>query len=448
VLIAFLAFAAQSIMLVTTQLHVGEKSGTAFVVQSNQTTSQLLTANHVVAGGGATYVYPSGPNGPRYTATVLRADPLRDAALLQIPVGGLAPLVLGDPALPTSGTPVAVTGYPTFLSQPSPKPQPAVSPSPPPLPRALRFNELAMVTATGVVDGESENGEGILIDVPIEHGDSGAPIIEPANGRVVGMVLGLAQGYGSTGWISGDGLGDSVSSLESVLDPFAPDPAPKPPEFVAAMADDADTATQTSWSDFGTAAGFTPLTTAQPAKTPLTCDDPKGAPQANALIDESGDAAEMEIEIADCSGETVFDDDVTGVSDDEPNLLRLVDRDVAGFIDTHRNAWLSLLRFGIFVDPAANPYLALMSVERNPFGQLVVGHTFHGGPADVAGVKPGDAIIKIDGRPTRSLADPFVDRLLDQPDVTLLLDRELREFTIRLTLQRYAKLIAGGPVPR
>jgi len=76
-----------------------------------------------------------------------------------------------------------------------------------------------------------------------------------------------------------------------------------------------------------------------------------------------------------------------------------------------------------------------------------VTHVFAGGPADLAGLQANDAILKIDGRPTRALADPFVARLLNQPSVTLLATRDEREFTARLKLRRFSDIISAGPVP-
>jgi len=129
------------------------------------------------------------------------------------------------------------------------------------------------------------------------------------------------------------------------------------------------------------------------------------------------------------------------------DLVRLVGRTFLGYIDTHPAQWSSLLKYGIAVDPNQNPYMALMSVGRNPFTQLIVTHVFRGGPADLAGLQPNDAILKIDGRPTRALADPFVTRLLDQPSVTLLVSRNEKEITVKLKLRRYSDIIATGPVP-
>jgi S1-C subfamily serine protease len=374
---------------------------------------------------------------------ILRSDTLRDAALLEIPAGGLPTVTLGDSTVPTSGTKIEVSGYPT-LAMPIRKTSPGSASPAPATPAPLNLLELQLKTVDGSVDGETESGESILLNVAVTHGDSGAPVIDLADGHVVAMVLGLASGYGSVEWMSDDGLGLSVAGLQSILNPLVPVPTPSAPAFSLAMNPNPDAAVSTSWVQLGASAGFGPVM----AATSATCKGPSGPEIANGVIDQVGDPADIELDVADCSGAPIYRDELDSDNNDEPNLIRLVDRDFLGFIDSHRAAWESFLRFGLFIDPSTNPYLALMSVERNPFGQLIVEHTFKGGPADLAGIRTGDAILKIDGRLTRSLGDQFIARLLNQPRVTLQLDRELHEFDVRLSLQRYSQITAAGPVPR
>jgi serine protease Do len=434
--------ASQSVMLVETTKTVGAKTGTGFVISSTATTSEILTADHVVSGGLASFVYPIGPNGPRYPATIVTADVLRDAAVLQIPLGKLPVLQLSDSFTPISGTKVEVFGYPTLRN---PSPSPSSSPDADENePQSLPMTALQLTMADGTIDGETELGESILFDVSVTHGDSGAPVIDLGSGRVVAMVLGLANGYGSAEWMSGDGLGLSVDGLQSVLNPFLPaSPMPKP-AYSIAMSPLADATISSSWAQLGPSAGFVPSIAAKTA----ACVDPSNVPVANAVVDQEGDGDDLWISVTDCSGALVYQDELTGGGGDEPNLIRLIDRAFLGFIDSHRSEWSTLLHYGVMADPAANPYLALMSVERNPFGQMIVGHTFHGGPADLAGIMPGDAILKIDGRPTRSLADRFIARLMNQPTVTFLMDRQLHQFEVKLSLERLSRLTAAGPVPR
>jgi S1-C subfamily serine protease len=431
---------AQSIVLVAASIQGGAKTGTGFAISSTPTTTRILTAAHVVEGSTAPLVFIGGPRGKSYTATIVKSDRLRDVALLEIASGNMPTLAFADDAPPTSGTDIMVDGYPTVLEG-------APSASPPPSPSPLPLVDLRMIPLDGKVDGVAEEGESVLMDIPVTHGDSGAPIVDATSGKVVGMVLGLAAGYGVAHWMSGDGLGLSVAAIDAFLNQKSPaagaSPPPKP-AYTIAMIPNTNADVSGSWSQLSSSAGFT-VTASGRSQNCRT--SPAGPPDANAVIDEEGDTQTLSIEVTDCSGAAFYSDGLTVTLGGVHNLVRLIGRTFLGYIDTHPAQWDSLLKFGIAVDPKTNPYLALMSVDRNPFGQLFVANVFHGGPADRAGLKPNDAIVKIDGRPTRALADPFIARLLDQPSVTLLVDRNEQLITARIELERFSALTAAGPVP-
>jgi len=431
-----LGFVAQSVVLITSGIQGGAKSGTGFAVSQTATTTRILTAAHVVDGATAPLVFVGGPHGQRFKATILRVDPIRDIALLEIQYHGLAPVALSD-RTPVAGTAVQVSGYPTLAERPGAGP----TASPSPLPLVL----LALTTTVGKTDGEAEEGESLLLDIPLTHGDSGAPVVTASDQHVVGMVLGLAGGYGVERWMTGDGLGLSVDAIAAFLaQTSAPSPPPKP-SGVAAVTDKTDSAELTSsMPQFATSAGFGMVE----SNHGDPCVNAAGRPIANVVVEETSDASVLTLDVTDCSGEQFYHDTWRNSPTEPLNVIRLIDRSFLGYIDTHRAEWSTLLAYGVAVDPAKNPYLGLMSVERNPFGQLTVAHVFHGGPADVAGLRAGDAILKIDGRPTRTLAGPFIARLLDQPAVTLTASRDEREFTVRLKLLRFSELTAHGPIPR
>lgn len=436
-LLIALAAVAQSIVLVTASTQGGAKTGTGFAFSTTPKTTQILTAAHVVEGSAAPVIFVGGPRGKHYTAAVVRSDRLRDVALLEIPLGNFPTITLDDAAPPTSGTAIQVSGFPTII-EPANVLGSNASPSPLPL------LDLHMMTIEGRVDGSSEQGESILLDIPITHGDSGAPIIDMQTNRAVGMVLGLASGYGTARWMSGDGLGLSVAALTGFLGQPPLPAAPAKPAYSVAMVANPNNDVVASWPQLAASAGFF-LTDA--GKTDPCRSAAGSTPDANAVIDESGDSTTLLIDVTDCSGATFYHDGMTVEHGGIHDLVRLVGRTFLGFLDTHPAQWSSLLKHGVAVDPKANPFLALMSVGRNPFGQLIVTHVFLGGPADLAGLKPNDAILKINGRPTRALADVFVGRLLNQPSVTLLATRNEQEFTVRLKLRRFADIVSAGPVP-
>lgn len=429
------ASAAQSIVLIASPIQSVAKAGTGFVIASSSGSATILTAAHVVEGIASPWVYIGGPHGDRVAAVVVRADPLRDIALLEIQTGNLPPLQLADPVIPTSGTAIQVYGYPT-------KSIPGRTKSSPP--QNAPLSDLTLVTATGKADGETEEGEAILLDIPVTHGDSGAPILDIKTGRVIAMTLAMANGFGSESWITGDGMGASVASMDAFLHPLLPSPVPPKPSYVVAMSSGSTNDIVSSWKELADSAGFV----ANDAGHPDLCNDAGGNPVGTAAIDETGNAFDLTVDVTDCSGAPFYHNELASGVSDIATALRVLHRTFLGFVDNHRAQWESLLHYGVAVDSKKNPYLALMSVERNPFRQLMVAHVFRRGPADEAGVHPGDAILKIDGRPTNTLGDQFVERLLNQPQVTLLLDRGEHELTAKIHLRRFADLIAAGPIPR
>jgi S1-C subfamily serine protease len=436
----FLAAAsiAQSVVLIAASTQGGSKTGSGFAVSSTASTTRILTAAHVVDGSTAPLVFVGGPRGDHYSATVLQTDRLRDIALLEIQKTGIPTLSL-DEGPPESGTAVQALGYPT-LASPAPN-DPKATPQPLPL------AQMQLVTVAAKVDGVAEEGESVLLDASLTHGDSGGPIVDAASGKVEGMVLGLAAGYGVAHWMTGDGLGLSASAIGAFLAQSGPETTPKPPSFTVAFVSNKDANVNGSWAQLASSAGFT-IAGGGTGGGANACVSATGTPIANATIREHVEDGLLIIGVRDCSGDLFYDDYVGA----DPNALsdacRLVGRSFLGYIDTHRPEWESLIRYGIAVDPKMNPYLALMSVERNPFGQLVVAHIFRDGPADRAGLRLGDAIVKIDGQPTRALADLYIRRLLDLPSVTLTVDREEVESTIKVTLQRFSQLTKDGPIPR
>ena len=427
---------AQSVVLVVASTQTGAKTGTGFAVSATATATRILTADHVVEGTNAPIVFIGGPHGAHYPATIVNADRLRDIALLEIQATGLPPVTIGSQSPPT-GTSVEALGYPTELPDPSPKPR--ASPSPLPL------MKLQLLTNDGKVDGQAEEGESILLQMPLTHGDSGGPVYDPKTNQVVGIVLGLAGGYGVMRWMSGDGLGLSVAAINAFLAQSGPPTAPAKPSFFVAFKPAPSQAISATWPQLASSAGFIQATD---GGTHDLCRSKAGAPIADAMIQEGLQDGDIWMVATDCSGAQYYEGDAEVDSDDVGYALRLLHRSFLGFIDTHRAEWVSLLKFGVAADPAKNPYLALMNVARNPFGQLIVANVLRGGPADKAGLQPDDAIVKIDGRPTRALADPFIARLLDQPSVTLLIDRSEREFSVRIDLKRFSELTANGPVMR
>jgi S1-C subfamily serine protease len=435
-LILAAASIAQSVVLIAASTQGGSKTGSGFAISSTASTTRILTAAHVIDGTTAPLVFVGGPRGDHYPATVLETDRLRDIALLEIQYRGIPTATL-DGALPVSGIAVEAFGYPTLAAPPGNDPQAT--------PQPLPLSQMQLVTVSAKVDGVAEEGESILLDQSLTHGDSGGPIVDATTGKIEGMVLGLAAGYGVAHWMTGDGLGISTAAINAFLAQSGPAATPAAPAYNVAFAPTRNTDIANSWPQLASSAGFA---VAPARKDGGMCTNAAGAATANAVIQERAEEGVFAFIVRDCSGAVYYQDYIDADPGALPNACRLLGRAFLGYVDNHRAEWQTLLKYGIAVDPKQNPYLALMSVGRNPFGQLIVTHIFRDGPADRAGLNEGDAIVKIDGRPTRALADLYISRLLDQPSVTLTVDRDEKESTVKLTLRRFADLTANGPIPR
>lgn len=134
-------------------------AGTAFVVHSD---GYLATCAHVAEGADALTVHL---NGGAYPATVVSTDDANDVALLRINVRGLNPLPLADANRVELGAAVRVLGFPYSHV----------------LGDSLKVSQ-------GIVSGVVDDGDGqrFQIDAPLNHGNSGGPVLSD-RGEVVGV---------------------------------------------------------------------------------------------------------------------------------------------------------------------------------------------------------------------------------------------------------------------
>ena len=147
--------------------------GSGFIVSAD---GLVLTNAHVVKDAQQVTVLLSDRR--EYTAQVLGTDAATDIAVLRIPVQGLQPVTLGDPAQLQVGDPVLAIGAPFGLAQTA---------------------TAGIVSATG----RSLPGDGavpfIQTDAAVNPGNSGGPLFDAA-GNVVGI---NAQIYSRTGGYQG-----------------------------------------------------------------------------------------------------------------------------------------------------------------------------------------------------------------------------------------------------
>jgi serine protease Do len=167
-------------------------TGTGFVIASN---GLIATNDHVVQGAQSVTVTLAG--GRTLPATVVRADPAADLAVLRVaaqelpvaPLGNSASLHVGDPVV-AIGNALALPGGPTVTEG-------IVSA----LGRTIDTNDGAVLHHV------------IQTDAAINPGNSGGPLVD-ASGDVVGINTAVASGGQNIGFaIAIDGARRTIDSL-------------------------------------------------------------------------------------------------------------------------------------------------------------------------------------------------------------------------------------------
>jgi S1-C subfamily serine protease len=136
----------------------------------------ILTNNHVVAGSQQIKVHLS--DGREVTGRLAGADPRFDVALVQVPIRGLRPAIMGDSSRLQVGQWAIAIGSPFGLE---------------------KTMTAGIVSATGRRGlGKGTYGDFIQTDASINPGNSGGPLLD-IDGRVIGintMIASQAQGIG------------------------------------------------------------------------------------------------------------------------------------------------------------------------------------------------------------------------------------------------------------
>lgn len=184
----------------------GAQSGSGFAVQSNADSTTIVTANHVVEGGTQVDVIFDGSEKKRYPAEVIRRDHVKDVAILKVHVGHRPFLSLESPDDVSEGMQIVLIGYPLATLEFHRVQGDALQPS----------------VHTGIISAIRFNGAVLQFDAATYHGDSGGPIIDTDNGRVVAIVHGaeLDPSYAARGLeqtLPGSSFGPSSSTIASVI---------------------------------------------------------------------------------------------------------------------------------------------------------------------------------------------------------------------------------------
>ena len=149
----------------------GESTGTGFIISQE---GNLVTCNHVVAGGAAAKVYLTDRE-LQLDAEVLRRLPERDIAILKIEAPDLIPLVLGQCEDVAEGDEVMFCGFPFAIK--------------------------TLTTHKGIISAKFTAGQQadsfptlhpstnvLQLDATVNMGNSGGPLLKLENQRVVGLV--------------------------------------------------------------------------------------------------------------------------------------------------------------------------------------------------------------------------------------------------------------------
>ncbi len=152
--------------------------GSGFVISPDH----VLTNAHVVAGvneGPDVYT----PGGGQYAARVVFFDPRGDIAVLYVPGLNLAPLRFAGTA--GTGANAVVAGYPENHSFTV---------------VAARIGGVQRATAPDIYQSGDVTRQIYALRALIQPGNSGGPLIDPANGNVYGVVFAAAVGVPRVGY--------------------------------------------------------------------------------------------------------------------------------------------------------------------------------------------------------------------------------------------------------
>lgn len=161
-------------VLIVVATNDGAQSGTGFAVQSSADSTTIVTANHVVEGETQVDVIFDSSEKERYPAEIVRRDHVKDVAILKVHVGRRPTIALESPDDVSDGMQIVLIGYPLATLEF----------------HRLQGDALQPSVHTGIVSAVRFNGAVLQFDAATSHGDSGGPIIDTDNGRVVAIVHG------------------------------------------------------------------------------------------------------------------------------------------------------------------------------------------------------------------------------------------------------------------
>jgi S1-C subfamily serine protease len=144
---------------------VDDAFGSGFIVASGDWGSEILTAQHVI--DQARNLKATVRERDKVPARVLAGDAKEDLALLAIDVPNLPAARLAASSSVDPGTPIGIAGYP--------------------IPDAFQDEGLGIRTSVFSGRLSSVRKDALELDVPVIPGESGGPVFEAGNARVIGV---------------------------------------------------------------------------------------------------------------------------------------------------------------------------------------------------------------------------------------------------------------------
>jgi len=200
---AIASLVTPSVVSISVTTASGGGTGSGSVYKSNSTSSYIITNNHVVnTSGAAATIKVELSNGDQYPAKIVGQDPGYDIAVLQIQMGNLPAVTLGDSSKVSVGDPVLAIGSPLGLAS-------TVT--------SGIVSALNRPVSTGTVDAQSYV-DAIQTDAAINPGNSGGALID-AQGRIIGINSAIATlASGSTSGSIGLGFSIPINEAKRVID--------------------------------------------------------------------------------------------------------------------------------------------------------------------------------------------------------------------------------------
>ena len=181
----------------------GNGTGSGSIYKSNSSLSYIITNNHVVSTpGSSATIKVELSNGDQYPAKIVGQDPGYDLAVLQIQMGNLPTVTLGDSTKVSVGDPVLAIGSPLGLAS-------TVT--------SGIVSALNRPVSTGTVDQQSYVNA-IQTDAAINPGNSGGALID-SQGRIIGVNSAIATlSSGSASGSIGLGFSIPINEAKRVID--------------------------------------------------------------------------------------------------------------------------------------------------------------------------------------------------------------------------------------